>query len=121
MTIELTPEMIARTAAGGNGEASPFSSGKIRKCTGALLGRGARVPDPGDPAAGSRRWRRASRAAWARGMRTRRGRRAKRIFRRRNPVARTLRDPAFRARREANRRSYSRKLKHRREAERDDG
>jgi hypothetical protein len=31
---------------------------------------------------------------------------------RRNPVARTLRDPAFRARRQANRRRYSRKLKH---------
>jgi hypothetical protein len=31
---------------------------------------------------------------------------------RRNPVARALRDPAFRARRQANRLRYSRKLKH---------
>ncbi len=41
-----------------------------------------------------------------------RGKRVKSRLRRRNPVARTLRDPAFRARREANRRRYSRKLKH---------
>jgi hypothetical protein len=44
-------------------------------------------------------------------MNTRRGKRVKSGLRRRNPVARTLRDPAFRARREANRRRYSRKLK----------
>ena len=31
---------------------------------------------------------------------------------RRNPVARTLRDAAYRARKEANRRRYSRKAKH---------
>jgi stalled ribosome alternative rescue factor ArfA len=40
--------------------------------------------------------------------------------RRRNPVARTLRDPAFRARREANRRGYSRKLRHKQKRESDD-
>jgi hypothetical protein len=51
-------------------------------------------------------------------MKSGRGKRVKSRRRRRNPVARTLRDPAFRARREANRRRYSRKLKH--EHERDD-
>lgn len=35
-----------------------------------------------------------------------------RAVKRRNPVARTLRDAAFRARKEANRRRYSRKAKH---------
>jgi hypothetical protein len=54
-------------------------------------------------------------------MKTRGGKRVKLRPRRRNPVARTLRDPAFRARREANRRRYSRKRKHRREPESDDG
>jgi hypothetical protein len=54
-------------------------------------------------------------------MRTRRGKRVKLRPRRRDPVARALRDPAFRARREANRRRYSRKLKHRRETDGDDG
>jgi hypothetical protein len=53
-------------------------------------------------------------------MNTRRGKRVKSRLRRRNPVARTLRAPAFRARREANRRRYSRKLKHRQERESDD-
>ena len=33
-------------------------------------------------------------------------------FKRRNPMARALRDPLFRARREANRRRYSRKGRH---------
>jgi stalled ribosome alternative rescue factor ArfA len=41
-----------------------------------------------------------------------RGKPIKRRPPRRNPVARTLRDPAFRARREANRRRYARKPKH---------
>jgi hypothetical protein len=54
-------------------------------------------------------------------MNTRRGKRVKLRARRRNPMARTLRDPAFRARREANRRRYSRKLKHKEVPERDDG
>jgi hypothetical protein len=54
-------------------------------------------------------------------VKTRRGKRLKPLRRRRNPVARTLREPAFRARREANRRRYSRKLKHRAEPESDDG
>lgn len=45
-------------------------------------------------------------------MKSRRGKPIKRRPPRRNPVARTLRDPAFRARREANRRRYSRKRKH---------
>jgi hypothetical protein len=54
-------------------------------------------------------------------MKTRRGKRVKLRPRRRNPVARTLRDPAFRARREANRQRYSRKLKHRRAPAKDDG
>jgi hypothetical protein len=54
-------------------------------------------------------------------MNTRRGKRVKLRPRRRNPVARTLRAPAFRARREANRRRYSRKLKHKEADERDDG
>jgi hypothetical protein len=54
-------------------------------------------------------------------MKTRRGKRVKPLRRRRNPVARTLRDPAFRARREANRRRYSRKLKHRGEPDSADG
>lgn len=40
------------------------------------------------------------------------GRRRKRV-KRRNPVARALRDPLFRARRERSRRKYSRKAKHR--------
>ena len=57
---------------------------------------------------------------WAEPMNTRRGKRVKSRLRRRNPVARTLRAPAFRARREANRRRYSRKLKHRQERESDD-
>jgi hypothetical protein len=57
---------------------------------------------------------------WAMPMNTRRGKRVKSRLRRRNPVARTLRDPAFRARREANRRRYSRKLKHREVREGDD-
>jgi hypothetical protein len=35
-------------------------------------------------------------------------------------MARTLRDPAFRARREASRRRYSRKLKHKQEGESDE-
>jgi hypothetical protein len=56
---------------------------------------------------------------WAKPMSTGRGKRIKSRRRRRNPVARTLRDPAFRARREANQRRYSRKLKHK--EERDDG
>ena len=50
-------------------------------------------------------------------MKPRRGKRIKLRPRRRNPVARVLRDPAFRARREANRRGYSRKLKHKRARE----
>jgi hypothetical protein len=54
-------------------------------------------------------------------MNTRRGKRVKSRLRRRNPVARTLRDPAFRARREANRRRYLRKPKHKQERESDDG
>jgi hypothetical protein len=54
-------------------------------------------------------------------MNTRRAKRIKSRPRRRNPVARTLRDPAFRARREANQRRYSRKLKHKPERESDDG
>jgi hypothetical protein len=37
--------------------------------------------------------------------------------RRRNPIARALREAAFRARKEQNRRRYSRKLKHKPEAE----
>jgi hypothetical protein len=53
-------------------------------------------------------------------MNTRRGKRVKSRLRRRNPVARTLRDPAFRARREANRRRYSRKLKQGKAREDDD-
>jgi hypothetical protein len=53
-------------------------------------------------------------------MNTRRGKRVKSRLRRRNPVARTLRDPAFRARREANRRRYSRKPKHKQAREGDD-
>jgi stalled ribosome alternative rescue factor ArfA len=51
-------------------------------------------------------------------MKLRRGKRIKLRPLRRNPVARALRDPAFRARREANRRGYSRKLKHKRGRER---
>ena len=42
-----------------------------------------------------------------------------RRVKRRNPLARLLREPAFRARREANRKKYSRKLKHRRQGDRD--
>jgi len=38
---------------------------------------------------------------------------------RRNPIARALRAAAFRARQEANRRRYSRKLKHRSKPEAD--
>jgi hypothetical protein len=52
-------------------------------------------------------------------MKRRRSKRAKLRLQRRNPVARRLRDPAFRARREANRRRYSRKLKHQRAPESD--
>jgi hypothetical protein len=50
--------------------------------------------------------------------RTPRGRRAGPT--RRNPMARALRDPLFRARREANRRRYSRKPKHGRPCDGDD-
>ena len=50
-------------------------------------------------------------------MKPRRGKRIKLRPLRRNPVARTFRDPAFRARREANRRGYSRKFKHKRARE----
>jgi hypothetical protein len=46
-------------------------------------------------------------------MKDRRRKRVKPPSRRRNPMARALRDALFRARREANRRRYSRKLKHR--------
>ena len=45
-------------------------------------------------------------------MKNRRGKPVK-PPRRRNPLARALRDALFRARREANRRRYSRKPKHR--------
>ena len=51
----------------------------------------------------------------ARVMKNWRNRRVKR----RNPLARLLREPAFRARREASRKKYSRKLKHRRKGDRD--
>jgi len=50
--------------------------------------------------------------------RTRGGRRAGPT--RRNPMARALRDPLFRARREANRRRYSRKAKRGRPRDGDD-
>jgi hypothetical protein len=46
-------------------------------------------------------------------MKNRRGKRVKPPLRRRNPMARALRDALYRARREANRRRYSRKPKHR--------
>jgi hypothetical protein len=49
-----------------------------------------------------------------------RDRRAK-ALKRRNPVARVLRDQAFQARKEANRRRYSRKAKHRRPADPEPG
>jgi hypothetical protein len=52
-------------------------------------------------------------------MKNRRGRRVKRPLVRRNPVARALRDALYRARREANRRRYSRKPKHRQPPETD--
>jgi hypothetical protein len=55
----------------------------------------------------------------ARAMKNRRGKPVKRPPRRRNPVARALRDALYRARREANRRRYSRKPKHRRPPEAD--
>jgi hypothetical protein len=51
-------------------------------------------------------------------MKDRRGKTVK-PPRRRNPVARALRDALYRARREANRRRYSRKPKHRRTPEAD--
>jgi hypothetical protein len=46
-------------------------------------------------------------------MKNRRGKRVKPPRRHRNPVARALRATRFRAQQEANRRRYSRKLKHR--------
>jgi hypothetical protein len=52
-------------------------------------------------------------------MKNRRGKRVKPRLPRRNPMARALRDALFRARREANRRRYSRRLKHGRESETD--
>jgi hypothetical protein len=52
-------------------------------------------------------------------MKNRRGKRVKPPVRRRNPVARSLQDALFRARREANRRRYSRKRKHRQRSETD--
>ena len=52
-------------------------------------------------------------------MKNRRGKSVKPAARQRNPVARALRDALFRARREANRRRYSRKLKHRQAPETD--
>jgi hypothetical protein len=51
-------------------------------------------------------------------MKDRRGKPVKQP-RRRNPAARALRDALFRARREANRRRYSRKPKHREAPETD--
>ena len=45
-------------------------------------------------------------------MKDRRRKRVKPPSRRRNPVARALRDAAYRARQDANRRRYSRKAKH---------
>jgi hypothetical protein len=52
-------------------------------------------------------------------MKNRRGKPVKQAPRRRNPVARALRDALYRARREANRRHYSRKPKHPRPPETD--
>jgi hypothetical protein len=49
-------------------------------------------------------------------MRKVRGQRTRKIAKR-NPIARALRDAAFRARAEANRRKYTRKRKHRARAE----
>ena len=43
--------------------------------------------------------------------------RRKQAVKRRNPIARVLRDAAYRARKEANRRRYSRKAKHKPAAE----
>jgi hypothetical protein len=54
----------------------------------------------------------------ARIMKNRRGKPVK-PPRRRNPVARALREALYRARREANRRRYSRKPKHRQAPETD--
>jgi stalled ribosome alternative rescue factor ArfA len=42
-----------------------------------------------------------------------------RSVKRRNPIARVLRDAAFRARKEQNRRRYSRKAKHKADVETD--
>jgi hypothetical protein len=50
-------------------------------------------------------------------MKDRRGKRVKSPPRRRNPVARALRDALYRARREANGRRYARKPKHKRQPE----
>jgi hypothetical protein len=120
LTVGLTPEMIDRSAAAGRrgGPAEDPSDqedalgGAIEASTGAeavaIL-----LPQP----RGTARLEH----DWARPMSTGRGKRIKSRRRRRNPVARTLRDPAFRARREANRRRYSRKLKHKEERQRDDG
>jgi stalled ribosome alternative rescue factor ArfA len=44
--------------------------------------------------------------------------RRRKSVKRRNPIARLLRDPLFRARRTADRKKYSRKAKHRRRDER---
>jgi hypothetical protein len=52
-------------------------------------------------------------------MKSRRGKPVKPPAHRRNPVARALRDALYRARREANRRRYSRKPKHRQAPETD--
>jgi hypothetical protein len=53
-------------------------------------------------------------------MNNRRGRAVKPRARRRNPIARALRDALFRARRQANKRRYSRKRKQRSETEHDE-
>jgi hypothetical protein len=53
-------------------------------------------------------------------MKNRRGKPVKPPWRRRNPMAKALRDALFRARREANRRRYSRKPKHPRTTGKDD-
>jgi hypothetical protein len=53
-------------------------------------------------------------------MNNRKGKAVKARARRRNPIARALRDALFRARRQASKRRYSRKRKHPSEAEHDE-
>jgi hypothetical protein len=115
LTIGAVLEMIDDRRPERRRAASPFSTWVIWKCTGARSAKaqaGQNRDNSAAPATAAARL-----YGGPKPMDIRRGKRGKSRRRRRNPVARTLRDPAFRARREASRRRYSRKLKRKQERE----